>query len=494
MNTQAVNSRSVVLVGAGQFIQRGSDPATALEPLAMMAAAAEAAAHDAGCGDLLAALDSVRVVKGAWPYRDPGRLLAQRLGASPRDSRLSFDGGNTPQSLVNATGLEIEAGRMDVALLVGAEGIYSRRRAKRAGATIPYTSDAEAPPAETIGHDVTMSSRLESSRGLEMPVNIYPMFETAIRHARGETPAQHLARISALWAAFNAVAVDNPYAWLRTPMTAAEIRTPSANNRLVGYPYTKSMNSNWDLDQAAAVILCSVEKARSLGISRDRWVFPWAGTDAHDTYLVSNRDNFHSSPAIRTAALRCRELAGIELDQITHVDLYSCFPSAVQIAAAEIGLAEDRSLTVTGGLPFAGGPLNNYVMHSIATMAHVLRADPGTVGLVSANGGYVTKHAIGLYSTEPPPAGQFRHADVQDEVDRFPTREVTGEHVGPATVEAYTVMHDHTGPVEALVSALTPAGLRTYGRSRDGSAMASLMARDAVGDGVEIDADAVAHL
>lgn len=494
MNTNAVNPRSVVLVGAGQFLQRSADPAVALEPLAMMAAAAQAAAEDASCGDLLAALDSIRVVKGAWPYRDPGRLLAQRLGASPRDSRVSFDGGNTPQSLINATGMEIEAGHLDVALLVGAEGIYSRRRAKRAGATIPYTSDTEAPSADTIGHDVTMSSRLESSRGLEMPVNIYPMFETAIRHQRRESPEQHLERISALWAAFNSVAVDNPYAWIRNPMTAEEIRTPSANNRLVGYPYTKSMNSNWDLDQAAAVILCSVEKARALGIDRDRWVFPWAGTDAHDTYLVSNRDNFHSSPAIRTAALRCRELAGVELDQITHVDLYSCFPSAVQIAAAEIGLSEDRSLTVTGGLPFAGGPLNNYVMHSIATMAHVLRNDPATVGLVSANGGYVTKHAIGLYSTEPPPAGQFRHADVQDEVDRFPTREVTGDHVGMATIEAYTVMHDHTGPVEALLSALTPDGVRTFGRSKDPAAMASLMATDAVGRPMELDAEAAAHL
>lgn len=494
MNIRAVNPRSVVLVGAGQFIQRTTDAATALEPLAMMAAAAEAAALDAGAGELLTALDSIRVVKGAWPYRDPGRLLAQRLGASPRDSRLSFDGGNTPQSLINATGLEIEAGHLDVALLVGAEGIYSRRRAKRAGATIPYTDDADAAPAETIGHDVTMSSRLEASRGLQMPVNIYPMFETAIRHDRGESPEQHLERISTLWAAFNTVAVANPYAWIRTAMTAAEIRTPSANNRLVGYPYTKSMNSNWDLDQAAAVILCSVEKAQALGISRDRWLFPWAGTDAHDTYLVSNRDNFHSSPAIRTAAKRCRELAGVELEQIAHVDLYSCFPSAVQIAAAEIGLAEDRSLTVTGGLPFAGGPLNNYVMHSIAAMAGVLRGDPGTVGLISANGGYVTKHAIGLYSTEPPPAGRFQHADVQDEVDRFPTREVTGEHVGAATIEAYTVMHDHTGPLEALISALTPAGVRTYARSSDAASMASLMAQDAVGAAVELDTDAVAHL
>ena len=489
-----MHPRTVVLVGAGQFQQRTGDPAVALEPMAMMAAAAELAAGDAGTTKLLAQIDSIRVVKGSWPYRDPGRLIAGRIGAQPRETLLTFEGGNTPQSLVNSTSLDIEAGRLDVALLVGGEGIYSRRRAKRAGATIPYTADPDAAPAQTFGADVTMSSALESKRGFQMPINVYPMFETAIRHDRGETPSQHLERIARIWADFKAVAVDNPNAWIRTPMTAEQIRTPSADNRLVGYPYTKAMNSNWDLDQAAAVILCSVEKAEALGISRDRWVFPWSGTDAHDTYLISNRDNYHSSPAIRTAAKEALALAGVTLGEVAHVDLYSCFPSAVQIGAAEIGLSEERRLTVTGGLAFAGGPLNNYVMHAIATMAATLRDHAGAVGLCSANGGYVTKHAIGLYSTEPPPQGQFRHANVQAEVDRFPTREVTGDHVGPATIEAYTVMHDHRGPTEALVSALTPAGVRTFARSAEADLMAELMSIDAVGRAVDIDAAAAVHL
>ena len=489
-----MHPRTVVLVGAGQFQQRTGDPAVALEPMAMMAAAAELAAGDAGTTKLLAQIDSIRVVKGSWPYRDPGRLIAGRIGAQPRETLLTFEGGNTPQSLVNSTSLDIEAGRLDVALLVGGEGIYSRRRAKRAGATIPYTADPDAAPAQTFGADVTMSSPLESKRGFQMPINVYPMFETAIRHDRGETPSQHLERIARIWADFKAVAVDNPNAWIRTPMTAEQIRTPSADNRLVGYPYTKAMNSNWDLDQAAAVILCSVEKAEALGISRDRWVFPWSGTDAHDTYLISNRDNYHSSPAIRTAAKEALALAGVTLGEVAHVDLYSCFPSAVQIGAAEIGLSEERRLTVTGGLAFAGGPLNNYVMHAIATMAATLRDHAGAVGLCSANGGYVTKHAIGLYSTEPPPQGQFRHANVQAEVDRFPTREVTGDHVGPATLEAYTVMHDHRGPTEALVSALTPAGVRTFARSAEADLMAELMSIDAVGRAVDIDAAAAVHL
>ena len=169
---------------------------------------------------------------------------------------------------------------------------------------------------------------------------------------------------------------------------------------MVGFPYTKAMNSNWDLDQAAALILCSVAAAESLGIARDRWVFPWSGTDAHDTELFSERQDLHSSPAIRVAGRVALELAGRNVDDVAHVDLYSCFPSAVQIAAAELGLDEARPLTVTGGLPFAGGPLNNYVMHSIATMVDVARQHPGELCLCSANGGFVTKHAIGLYTTD----------------------------------------------------------------------------------------------
>ena len=206
--------------------------------------------------------DAIRVVKGAWPYHDPGRIVAERLGASPRQTALSTDGGNTPQSLVNRSCLEIQAGRLDVVVLVGGEGIWSRRRARRAGKTIPYTDDSASPAAEVLGHELKMSSRLEMERGFEAPINIYPTFENAIRAQRGESIPEHRTRISELWERFNRVAVDNPYAWVRRPMTAEQIRTPSADNRMVGFPYTKAMNSNWDLDQAAALILCSAARSR----------------------------------------------------------------------------------------------------------------------------------------------------------------------------------------------------------------------------------------
>ena len=160
----------------------------------------------------------------------------------------------------------------------------------------------------------------------------------------------------------------------------------------------------------------------------------------------------------------------------------------MQIAASELGLSQDRQLTLTGGLPFAGGPLNNYVMHSLATMTAVAREHPGDLVLVSANGGFVTKHAIGLYATEPP-SRPFRHADVQDEVDRFPSRQVDGDYRGPATIEAYTVMHGAEGPEVALVTALTPGGQRVLATSRDAATMTSFMADEPIGRAAEIAPD-----
>ncbi len=231
------------------------------------------------------------------------------------------------------------------------------------------------------------------------------------------------------------------------------------------------MNSNNMVEQGAVVLLCSAEAAERLGVPRDRWVFPHSGTDAHDTSAVSNRGDLHSSPAIRAAGRQVLELAGVGIDDVAHVDLYSCFPSAVQIAAQELGLATDdpsRPLTVTGGLSFAGGPWNNYVTHAIATMTDRLRAHPGDFGMCTANGGFITKHAIGIYSTEPPANG-FRWADAQAEADAATSpRDVVAEHDGPVTVETWTVMHNREGdPENGLAAVLLPDGRRAWGTTQD---------------------------
>ena len=260
----SLDPRTPVLVGAAQRSQKPADPADAVEAVALMQQVVEAAAADAGSTDLLRKLDLVGVVYGAWSYSDPGRLIADAVGASGARTSLSYHGGNTPQSFVNAISRRIAAGELEVAVITGAETIWSRRRKRAQGVPSNITKQEGVEPDERFSKDVQMSSEFEASRGFEMPVHFYPTFESAVRHARGETIGQHRDRISRLWERFNEVAAANPHAWRRDRLTAEQIRESTPDNRMVGFPYTKLLNSNNNVEQGAGIIMCSAGTARSV--------------------------------------------------------------------------------------------------------------------------------------------------------------------------------------------------------------------------------------
>jgi len=481
-----VDPRAPVVVGVAQLLQRPDNVADACEPVAMMSEVARGAIADAGAA-LGAHAGIVVAVKGAWSYRDPARIVADAIGAPGARTALTTDGGNTPQLIVDALCARIAHGDLDVAVIVGAETIWSRRRMRAQGIDRPVTAQGDdVEPDERIGTDLALTDEHERARGLLQPIEVYPLFEGAIRHRRGESVGAHRERVATLWAGFNDVAVANPFAWSRTPMTAAEIREPSRHNRMVAFPYTKAMCSNWDLDQAAALVLCSAEAADRHGVPRDRWVFVHGGAEADDTPLVSHRNTLGRSPAIAAAWSALSRQCGVHVDDLAHLDLYSCFPSAVQAATEAIGIDESRRLTVTGGLTFAGGPLNNYVTHSIATMVQVLRDDASSLGLVTANGGFLTKHALGIYSAQPP-AALFRRTRVVD-VDHQ-ARTLATDASGPVTVEASTVMHGHHGPERALFALRTADGRRAWGNSDDPEVMTAATTQELGGLPAHLDAD-----
>ena len=494
-STSRVDDRTPVLVGAGQLSQRVDRGEPALEPAELMAEALRAAIVDSGAPGLLNAVDSIRVMSVlSWPYRDPGAEVARRTGASPRHTSLTVLSGNYPQTTLNRAAADIAAGRADVVVVCGAEA-WRSRAAARAGDGLTWTTQgSDVSPDEVVGDgDPELSSPEEVARGVFMPIQVYPMFDVALRAAAGLGVDEHRQRLGALWSRFSEVAATNPHAWIRQRFSPEEVATPTAQNRMVGFPYTKLMNSNNNVEQGAAVVLCSAAAARSAGVPTDRWVFPLAGTDAHDHWYVTQRWDLHSSPAIRIAGNRAFELAGVGPDDLAHVDLYSCFPSAVQVAADELGLGTQRQLTVTGGMSFAGGPWGNYVTHAIATMADVLRADPGSLGLVTGNGGYLTKHSFGVYSTTPP-TQPFRWEDCQAEVDATPRRRGAPDHHGEVMVESYTVMHGRDGAETALAACLTPDGARCWARSTDADLMAHLMGEECVGVAAEIEPDGTLRL
>jgi acetyl-CoA C-acetyltransferase len=473
----ALDPRLPVVVGGGQWSNRVDRGASPLEPVDLMSEALRRAAEDAGPGArLLEAADAVWVVQLlSWRYANPAALVAGRLGIAPRDTALSPIGGNEPQALLAEACRSIAAGERDVVLIGGAESWRSRSMfggGKELGWTAQSPDDE---PARRTSDEAPLNHPGEIARGIVMPTQVYPLFEQAFRHRLGRSVDEHLDHLGRLWSRFSAVAAANPHAWVQTALTPSQVRTATPDNRWITWPYTKVMNANNAVDQGAALVVTSVGKARALGVPEDRWVFPWAVTAAHDHYAVSHRADLASSPAVRLAGRSLFSLVDRGADDVAHVDLYSCFPSAVEVAAAELGLPLDdeaRELTVTGGLSFAGGPWNNYVSHSIASMLDVLRGDPGSLGLVTANGGYLTKHVLALYSTSPPPSGAFRWASVQAEVDALPARELA-EDLGPAgvsgTVETWAVSHDRENrPERAIATVRLDDGRRAWATTTEG--------------------------
>ena len=479
------DDRNPVIVGVGQFKQQLEDVSLAEEQYVLMEQALRLAAEDAGAPKLLTDIDRLLVIGGMWSYPDPGRLIADAVGSSNARTFLTAMGGNMPQATVSDCCQRIAAGEMEIAAVVGGEAVYSKNKLRKLGEDLSK-SGVDLEKAERFGENVSMSSQHERDKGFLMPTQIYPLFESAIRAHRKETHYEHRMRISSLWEGFNRVAVANEHAWVQTPMTAEEIMEPTADNRMVGYPYTKAMNANSFVDFGGAIIICSVAKARSLGIDSDNWVFPHSATDGHATFLFSERDNFHESPAIRITSKRCLELADISIDNIGPMDLYSCFPSVVQITMNELGIDPERAATTTGGLSFFGGPMNSYVIHAIASTIDEIRKT-GEYGFVHANGGYATKHACAVYHNEPP-KGQFRRMNVQEEIETSPKREVEENPIGKSVVEAYTVLHGREGPEKALMTTLMEDGKRALASTSDAQTMQSMMSEEYVGKTLEFSA------
>lgn len=494
-------------MGVGQICKRPDHDGTKdrPEPLALMVQALLTAAADCGADHpgegespvgsagsrLLRRADSIRVVSSlVWQPPNPAALVAERIGCSPRQLMHTTTGGNTPQSLVHDCALAISRGELDVVLVTGGEAMHTLAQYLRTGRQAPAWMEQreDVAPPEIFGDDRAPATQLEEARGLKLPIHAYPIFENALRAAHHRSLEEHRLVVGNLWSRFSQVAAANPYAWTPRAHDAEEITVPSAENRMVAFPYTKLCTANVQVDLAAAYICCSVAAARDCRVPSERWVFPLSGAEANDHWFLSERADLHSSPAIRLAGRRALGLAGLGIDDIGEIDLYSCFPSAVQIAGAELGLPlddPDRPLTVTGGLTWAGGPGNNYTSHAIAAMVRRLRHKPGASGMVTGLGWYATKHAVGLYASRPPDhqgVEPFRFSDVQDEVDALPAVLWDADIDGKVRIESYTVTYDRSGePRRAVVACRDGQEHRTWGGLTEPAALLELVNSEGVG-------------
>ena len=461
----SLDPRTPVLVGVGAVQQRETDPALAAEPLELMARALERAAEDAGDRALLARAGQILTPRGFWDYADPGRALAERFGCSGAHT-LMGEIGVLQTTLFGGAAAAIAEGRADVVLVAGGEAKFRSSCAERAGAAAPLSTQATEPDT-TLRPDGDIIHPFEIQHALAMPVNQYAVVENALRFADGQGVEEHRNAVARLWAALSDVAAENPDAWRRERVEPEAVRNASGRNRMLAFPYTKAHNSNWNVDQAAGLVFASVEAARAAGIPRERWVFPWSVADSNHMVVLGERRALHRAPGFALAGARVLERAGRKSDEIDHLELYSCFPSAVRVQCREIGISEERPHTVTGAMPFAGGPLNNFVLQAQVRMAQVLRGAPGSLGMVNAVSGILTKQGVGLWSCEPPPR-PFAYLDVTGETRRGLERVALVEKAeGSARVASYTVHYEGDEPRRAVLLCDLEDERRVFATSAD---------------------------
>lgn len=437
-----MDSRTPILVGIGVATQREDDPARALEPLDLMLAAVRSAGADAlpASATLLAAVGRIGVPKGRWRYQNPGGEIARAIGADRAVSLLASV-GVLQQTLIGDACRAIAEGETDTTLVVGGDAGYRILRSSIQGVRAEERQQDDEPHVSLSPKD-ELRHPAELRAGIKMPVGLYAIMESAYRARNGWSIDSHRDRLAQMYSRFSEIAAENPSAWNRKRVAPETIRNASERNPMQAFPYTKLHCSTWNVDQAGALLFCSEQRADELGIAHDRRIYPRASTESNHMAQVSTRANFAACPGAGIAGRAALDAAELSIADVDLVELYTCFPVAVETYAAELGLPLTRDLTVTGSMAFAGGPYNNYVLQATCRMGQLLRVGRGRHGLVSSVSGVLTKQGFGLWSREKGRNG-FVLRDVSDEVARASeTVSIVDAAGGRGTIAGYTVLYE----------------------------------------------------
>lgn len=484
--------RTPVIVGVGFHQERSDDPAECVEPYQLMVRAVRAAADDAGRADLPARLESIGITQGMWQYRNPGRLVAAALGC-PQATTIVSDLGVLQLTLLSELCRAIAAGERQLGVVTAGEAQYRALRGMATGQPAAETEQPEdtPPPDVFLGSRDPFCSELEGQRGLNMPVELFAVIESALRHAQGLDLETHRDRLARLYSGFSEVAAANPHAWRRQPMRAEEIRNPGHRNAMLAFPYTKRHCSQWNVNHGVAILVASLATAERLGLERRRWIFPVAAAESRHVVVLAQQRHLHSHAGSVLCGERALALAGLRTTDLAAAELYSCFPAAIQSFARDLAVEGVCPLTVTGAMPFAGGPYNHFSLEGVARMAEVLRAGgpDRRAGLVANLSGIFGKQGCVVLSTAPNDAG-YAYEDVTARAAALePPLPLDAAYAGPATIAGYTVVYLRDQPTHAVAVCDTPAGARTVARCDDPAAMASMTREEFCGRAVEVSAD-----
>lgn len=482
-----------VIIGVGEASERidAADYA-ALSPVELAARAAAAALLDAGAtrspAPEIEVIAAIRQFENSGPRAVPPfgrsdnfpRSVARRIGADPARAILEPVGGQGPQHLINELAQAIGRGEMGMALICGSEAISTVRHLASRGETRDW-AEAVGGELEDRGFGPRLSEPELAAHGARTPIQIYALYENARRARRGLGRAEYALEMGRLFAPFTQVARLNPHAMSQEVFSAEELATVTPRNRLVADPFPRRMVARDQANQGAAVIIASVAKARELGVPQDRWIYLHGGADVAERMPLERQD-LSAYPAAGLAGRRALELAAIGAGDVALFDLYSCFPVAVFNVRDELGIAasDPRPLTVTGGLPFFGGAGNNYSMHAIASMVRALREAPGAYGFVGANGGFLSKYSVGVYSARPANWTGFDSQALQAQIEGWPTPPPAPEDANSGTVETYTIDYGREAP-QGVVVGRTAAGDRFVAAVEDAALVEQMIAHEPLG-------------
>lgn len=485
----SLDPRTPVIVGIGFEQQRRDDPTQCDEPYQLMVRAVRAAAADAGSAALPAQLESISVPQGMWQYRNPGRLVAAELGCPAARSVIS-DLGVLQLTLFGDLCRAIAAGAQDLGVVTGGEAQYRALRAMITQQPAPETEQPEdtPPPDVHLTSPDMFCSDLEGQRGLSLPVELFAIIESALRHEQGLGIEAHRDHIAELYSSFSAIAAANPHAWRRERVAPEEIRNPTGRNAMLAFPYTKRHCTQWNVNRGVAIIVCAAAKAEALGLDPARWIFPVACVESKHVVVLAQQRHLHTHPGTVLCGERALALADATHADLTAAELYSCFPAAIQSFARDLRLEGVCPLTVTGAMPFAGGPYNHFSLEGVARMVEVLRGgEPGRrLGLVANLSGIFGKQACTVLSTAPNDAG-FAYEDITARVAAAdPPLPLDGDYAGPATVVGYTVVFLRDQPTHAVAICDIRGGRRTVARAEEPALLDAMTREEFCGRVVEV--------
>ncbi|SEH65500.1 acetyl-CoA C-acetyltransferase [Mycolicibacterium rutilum] len=498
-----VDPRTPVIVGVGQFTERIDDPDyRGMSAVDLATAAVRAALTDTGV-DAATVAEAIQTVYALRQFEISGpmpatlgksnnypRSVMRRVGGDPARVVLEPVGGQGPQKLVTEAGTAIAAGEFDVAMIIGSEPGSTARYFANRDDKPDFTEHVDG-QLEDRGHQIhRYFTEYTANHGLTGAAVQYGLLDNARRSRLGLSVADYRREMAELFAPMSKVAAKNPFSSSPVERSVDDITTVTDDNRMICDPYPRLLVARDQVNQGAAAIMMSVAAARRLGVPEDNWVYLHGHSDLTEQGLL-DRVDLGASPAAVHAAREALRVAGIGVQDVATFDLYSCFPFPVFVVCEELGLGADdpRGLTVTGGLPYFGGPGNSYSLHAIAETVAQLRDRPGQFGFVGANGGTMSKYSVGIYSTTPAEWRTDRSAELDAEIAALPTIPVTEWPEGPGTIETYSVRYDWPTRTGIIIGRSDADGSRFMAITEDADLVALMTDGDPLGAAITVRRD-----